>query len=324
MEHDLSRPMVPHLNDRTSLGDRYRRSTCRYTLGWVDSEVHSSCASASSRRLTRTTTETIAMRTHVCSLLSRSRPSCSGPACRRSATQRQDAGPQAPEARPCSSVARSKPGPKEMARPPPIGRWSMGGHRRQGEHPDQEKFGDFQMHLEFNVPTCPTPRGKLEATAASTSRGTMSSRSSTRTASSSRATTAARSTSRSSPASTPASRRSSGRRTTSRFTPPNVRAERSSKARLTVIQNGLRSSTIRKISPTPAVSEDQGRRDGPIMLQDHGNKFNTANIWIKATDILKDRRFNNFRILASRWQGLRYSVTPVLRTRGPADRYGVP
>ena len=54
------------------------------------------------------------------------------------------------------------------------------------------------------------------------------------------------------------------------------------KARLTVVQNGLTIIDDKEISPTPGgVGGVKEGEDGPIMLQDHGNKVQFRNIWIK-------------------------------------------
>jgi hypothetical protein len=54
------------------------------------------------------------------------------------------------------------------------------------------------------------------------------------------------------------------------------------KARLTVIQNGLTIIDDKEISPTPGgVGGIKEGEDGPIMLQDHGNAVQYRNVWIK-------------------------------------------
>jgi hypothetical protein len=54
------------------------------------------------------------------------------------------------------------------------------------------------------------------------------------------------------------------------------------KARLTVVQNGLTIIDDKEISPTPGgLGGIKEGEDGPIMLQDHGNKVQFSNIWIK-------------------------------------------
>jgi len=54
------------------------------------------------------------------------------------------------------------------------------------------------------------------------------------------------------------------------------------KARLTVVQNGLTIIDDKEISPTPgAVGDVKEGEYGPIMLQDHGNAVQYRNMWLK-------------------------------------------
>ena len=54
----------------------------------------------------------------------------------------------------------------------------------------------------------------------------------------------------------------------------------SRKARLTVIQNGIKIIDDAEISPTPGGARIKEGEDGPLLLQDHGNKVEFRNIWI--------------------------------------------
>jgi hypothetical protein len=54
------------------------------------------------------------------------------------------------------------------------------------------------------------------------------------------------------------------------------------KARLTVVQNGLTIIDDKEISPTPGgIGGIKEGEEGPIMLQDHGNTVQFRNVWIK-------------------------------------------
>jgi len=56
------------------------------------------------------------------------------------------------------------------------------------------------------------------------------------------------------------------------------------KARVTVVHNGLKTIDDAEISPTPGGIEVAEGENGPLMLQDHGNPVEFRNIWIKPLD----------------------------------------
>jgi hypothetical protein len=56
------------------------------------------------------------------------------------------------------------------------------------------------------------------------------------------------------------------------------------RARLTVLHNGIKTIDDAEISPTPGGINVAEGQDGPLMLQDHGNPVEYRNIWIKPLD----------------------------------------
>lgn len=53
------------------------------------------------------------------------------------------------------------------------------------------------------------------------------------------------------------------------------------KARITVVQNGVKIIDDAEIRPTPGGVPIPEGQDGPLLLQDHGNRVQYRNIWIK-------------------------------------------
>lgn len=56
------------------------------------------------------------------------------------------------------------------------------------------------------------------------------------------------------------------------------------KARLTVVQNGIPIIEDKEIDPTPGGLDTKAGEPGPLWLQDHGNAVQFRNIWIKPLD----------------------------------------
>jgi hypothetical protein len=56
------------------------------------------------------------------------------------------------------------------------------------------------------------------------------------------------------------------------------------KARVTVVQNGIKIIDDAEISLTPGGAPVPEGQDGPLLLQDHGNPVEYRNIWIKALE----------------------------------------
>jgi hypothetical protein len=55
------------------------------------------------------------------------------------------------------------------------------------------------------------------------------------------------------------------------------------RARITVIHNGIKTIDDAEIDPTPGGLCNKAGEDGPLMLQDHGNRVEFRNIWIVPT-----------------------------------------
>jgi hypothetical protein len=53
------------------------------------------------------------------------------------------------------------------------------------------------------------------------------------------------------------------------------------KARVTVVQNGIKTIDDAEIQPTPGGLHGKPGQDGPLLLQDHGNAVQYRNIWIQ-------------------------------------------
>jgi len=56
------------------------------------------------------------------------------------------------------------------------------------------------------------------------------------------------------------------------------------KARVTVVHNGVKTIDDAEISPCPAGANNKEGEDGPLLLQDHGNRVQYRNIWYTPLD----------------------------------------
>jgi hypothetical protein len=52
------------------------------------------------------------------------------------------------------------------------------------------------------------------------------------------------------------------------------------KAKVTVVHNGIKTIDAAEIVPTPGGAGNQVGEDGPLLLQDHGNRVEFRNIWV--------------------------------------------
>lgn len=59
------------------------------------------------------------------------------------------------------------------------------------------------------------------------------------------------------------------------------KAKGDQKARVTVLQNGIKILDDKQIDPTPGGVQAEAGDDGPILLQDHGSAVQYRNIWIE-------------------------------------------
>jgi len=55
-------------------------------------------------------------------------------------------------------------------------------------------------------------------------------------------------------------------------------------ARVTVVQNGIKTIDDQEISPSPGGADNKEGEDGPLLLQDHHNDVQYRNIWLKPLD----------------------------------------
>jgi Domain of Unknown Function (DUF1080) len=56
-------------------------------------------------------------------------------------------------------------------------------------------------------------------------------------------------------------------------------------ARVTVIQNGIKTIDDVEIGPTPGGADNRAGENGPILLQDHGNPVQYRNIWLQPISV---------------------------------------
>jgi hypothetical protein len=55
------------------------------------------------------------------------------------------------------------------------------------------------------------------------------------------------------------------------------------RARVTVVQNGIKTIDDAEVGPTPGGADNPPGEDGPLLLQDHGNPVEYRNIWVVAS-----------------------------------------